>query len=99
MHKQSSYATYQHGYNGRAIQTNLPGNGLLVGRVGNTELCNNACDVESFLYGIGTSNLVESYSRPVAQLKRLQSLNVIDKTPIIVPEPLVIEPRQRPFPI
>ena len=54
---------YEHSSCGRATQTNLPGNGILTGRMSNNELSNNACDIESYLRGIGSTNLVEQYSR------------------------------------
>jgi hypothetical protein len=95
LNKESSYLTYEH--SGKALQTYLPGNGLLAGKVAHTELSKNYTDIESFLYGIGSTNLVTPSRPPVAEIKGLKSLNIIDKTPVIIPEPLYIQSNQRPF--
>lgn len=95
--KQSSYLTYENGPSGKATQTYLPGNGLLSGRVAHTELSKNYTDIESFLYGINSTNLVTPSTPPVAEIKGLKSLNIMDKTPVIIPEPLYIQSNQRPF--
>lgn len=97
--KQADYLTYIHSQSGRAAQTHFPGNGLLSGRYAPTELSYNPSDIESFLYGIGSTNLVTPLEQPIAQIKQLQTLNIMDKTPLILPNPLVIEPHQRPRPL
>ena len=75
----------------------LPGDGLLAGKVGYNDLASNGMDVESFLWGIGSTNLVEPKSEFRPKIKPLKSLNVICRIPTIVPEPLVLEPNQRPL--
>jgi hypothetical protein len=93
--KQSEYLTYVQ--SGKPDETMFPGNGLLTGRIGPTELSRNTWDIESFLFGIGSTNLVEPKEPPVAEIKYLKSLNIMDKLPVIVPNPLVVEPNQRPL--
>jgi len=95
MVKQSEYATYTHGSQGMAIQTNFAGDGLIHGRIASSQLSHNSCDIESFLFGIGSVNLVNPKHDPVPQITHLPSLSIIDKTPILLPKPLVVEPRQR----
>jgi hypothetical protein len=97
--KQTEYKTYIHSQYGKPQQTHFPGNGLLQGRVAPTELSHNPCDLESFLYGIGTTNLVNPQAKPVAQIYEIESLNVMKKLPVILPEPLVIDGHQRPRPM
>lgn len=99
LNKQSEYKTYIHSSSGKPTQTQFPGNGLLVGRVAPTELSVNSCDIESFLYGIGTTNLVKPNKPPVAEIRELKSLNVINKLPVMLPMPLVVEGHQRPLPM
>ena len=94
--RQSDYLSYLP-FN-QPTQTHFPGNGLITGRFGPTELCNNSCDVESFLYGIGSTNLVTPKENPIAEIKKLDSLNIIDTLPVILPSPLIIEGNQRPRP-
>jgi hypothetical protein len=97
--KQSLYQTYIHGPAGECEQTYFPGDGLVGCRFASTLLSNNACDIESYLYGIGSTNLVNPQSRIDPSLKELQSLNMIDKTPLVFPDPLVVEAKQRPRPL
>jgi len=93
------YSTYTHSAYGNQNKTFFPGNGLLPGRVAPTNLAFNACDIESYLYGIGSSNLVNPSPPVRPDLKPLDSLSVMKKTPLIIPEPLVIAGGQRPYPL
>jgi hypothetical protein len=84
-------------YTGKAANnhTFLPGNGLLSGRMGHSQLSYNGCDIESQLFGIGSTNL-ETYTIPAApSLKQMRSLSIIDKTAIFLPEPLNISTTER----
>ena len=90
-----AYKTYtNYGVN---PQTYLSGDGLLPAKQAREKLCNNYTDVESELFGIGTTNLVTPKPLVTPELKGLQSLSIIDRTPLIIPEPLVIHDGQRPF--
>ena len=80
-----------------AAQTYFAGDGLLGGKTPRQALCENYCDVESALFGIGSTNLVNPKAPVKPDLNPVQSLNVIDRLPVFVPEPLVIETSQRPF--
>ena len=75
--KQSDYILFENSV--RAYNTHLPGDGLLIGKVAPKELSRNSCDIESFLYGIGTGNLVESQNPPVGELYSIKSLNIISR--------------------
>uniref|UniRef100_A0A6C0DRM9 Uncharacterized protein n=1 Tax=viral metagenome TaxID=1070528 RepID=A0A6C0DRM9_9ZZZZ len=77
--------------------TFFSGDGLLAGRVASENLSRNACDIESYLRGIGSSNLVNPQPDVVADVYKLKSLAVIDRIPLIVPEPLVVAKDQRPL--
>jgi hypothetical protein len=76
-------------------ETYFAGDGLLPGRFGNQQLSNNAVEIETFLYGIGSCNLVTPLPPIVPDIKQLKSLNMIDRIPVILPDPLVLEPGQR----
>jgi len=84
-------------YRGAPPQTHLPGNGLLAGNVSKTQLSNNSCDIESMLRGIGSSNLVGPQFQVQPEITYLQSLNISDKIPLLIPAPLVIHSNQRPL--
>ncbi len=90
-----NYSTYDSF--GKPTETHYAGNGLLPGRIAYTNLAFNACDIESQLFGIGSTNLVNPKSAVKPDLKPIQSLNMIDKLPIFIPEPLVVEKNQRPY--
>jgi hypothetical protein len=91
------YRNYEHAGNGRPIKSMFSGDGLLMGRMVPTELSTNSTDIESFLYGVGSTNLVNPLPPVYASLKPLNSLSIIDRVPFIMPDNLAIEPNQRPL--
>ncbi len=93
------YRTYLHSAAGEAHTNHLPGNGLLPASNARTHLCGNYCDVESQLRGIGSTNLVNPQTPVTPQLQSISSLSVMDKLPVLIPEPLVVEKNQRPYPL
>lgn len=90
---------YKNSACGEAYDTKLPGTGLLPAQIPWNKLSYNAPDIESFLFGINSTNLVNPAPCLTPELKKLQSANVFDKGPIYIPEPLVVEKNQRPFPV
>lgn len=93
------YTLYKYSQYGQAYNTKLAGNGLNPGQMPWNTLSYNAPDVESFLRGINSTNLVNPAPVFVPELKCLKSANVFEKGPTFIPEPLVIEKNQRPYPI
>jgi len=91
----ASYSEYK-SY-GQPTQTNFPGNGLLTGRIASENLSANSCDIESELFGIGSTNLETPRAPYGGELKSIQSLNIIKKSPLMIPEQLVVEKNQRPY--
>jgi len=71
------------------------GDGLLMGRMANHTLSSNSCDIESQLFGIGANNLVKPKEKVNPDIIRLQSLSIIDRPTVLIPEPLFVEPNQR----
>ena len=59
-------------------------------------LSKNASDIESALFGIGSSNLVKAKEPVVAQLNCLPGKKFFNRPEAFVPEPLVVEKFQRP---
>jgi hypothetical protein len=91
--------TYIHGPNGIPIKTYFPGNGLLAGKSPLTELSydqGTSRDIESFLYGINSTNLVNPRENITFQLKKIPTLDLYETPKTIMPEPLVVENNQRP---
>ena len=93
------YTIYKNSGYGEAYNTQLPGNGLNPAQIPWNKLSYNAVDIESFLFGVNSTNLVEP--KPpclVPELTNLSSANIYESEPTYIPEPLVIEKNQRPFP-
>ena len=95
--RQFDFNIYQHSAYGQATQVNLPGDGLLPARMTNLELANNPEDIESFLFGIGSTNLVDPKPKFVASLKERASLAVYKKPDVILPRPLTVHNNQREY--
>ena len=92
------YTTYKHSAYGEAVDTKWAGNGLNPGQLPWNTMSNNAPDIESFLWGINSTNLVKPQPCLTPELKTLQSANLYENEPILMPKPLVVEKKQRPFP-
>ena len=94
-----NYTLYPNSQYGAAYNTRLPGNGLLPAQVPWNKLSYNAPDTESFLFGINSTNLVSPAPCFHPEIAQLKSVNIYEKEPTFIPEPLVVEKNQRPFPI
>jgi hypothetical protein len=95
----SGYTLYPNSQYGAAYNTRLAGNGLLPAQIPWNKLSYNAADTESFLFGINSTNLVNPAPCFVPEITKLDSVNIYDKAPTLMPEPLVMEKNQRPFPV
>jgi len=93
-----AFQQYINSSSGQAYTNNLPGIGLLAGQVYSGNLSRNNIDVESFLRGTSTVNLIqpELSTNVKPNLIDLDTLNIHEKLPVIIPKNLVIEPNQRP---
>lgn len=78
--------------------THFCGNGLIGQKCPSSQLSNNSIDVESFLFGINSTNLEGPSFEARPELKTLKSLSIQDRVPFIMPEPLYVASNQRPFP-
>lgn len=93
------YTLYPNSQYGAAYNTRLPGNGLNPAQIPWNKLSYNSPDIESFLFGINSTNLVNPAAPVVPELAKLNSANIFEREPVFIPEPLVIEKNQRPYPI
>ena len=72
--KQSAnYTLYPNSQYGAAYNTRLPGNGLLPAQIPWNKMSYNAPDIESFLLGINSTNLVNPAPCFVPELAKLNS--------------------------
>jgi hypothetical protein len=93
------YSLYQHSASGPSYKSAIPEIGYTPSKMSRDEFSSNAIDIESELRGIGTTNLVNSYSKVIPDYKTLHFKPFFRHIPLIMPKPLVIENNQRPFPI
>ena len=97
INRQFDAITYTYSANGRPHLNYLAGNGLLSGGMHSRQLSDNYCDIDSYLKGIGSTNLVKPLAPVIPQLLTLQSLNIIETPKLQIPEPLFVEHGQRPL--
>jgi hypothetical protein len=89
------YMVTNHAYE---ITPMIPGNGLLGQVCPPNQLSKNDTDIESLLFGIHSTDL-EGYSfQTEPEFKPLKSLNIQERTPLILPKQLHVQENQRPFP-
>jgi hypothetical protein len=81
-------------------KTVLPDLGINPGNMSNSyyhnTFSNNTCDIESNLFGINSSNLVDKKPEFQPQLKELPFKAFFELPERFVPEPLVVHHNQRP---
>ena len=94
-----TWQLYTNGANGLAYDTRLAGTGLVQGQMPWSTLSHNPVDIETFLFGIGSTNLVNPVNPLTPELKCLNSANLFKKQDIIMPIPLAASKTQRPFPL
>jgi hypothetical protein len=93
------YTSYSHSQYGSAYRPAIPCVGITPGHMPRDTLSNNPVEIESALFGINSANLVTPQPAIVPQLKKIPEQAFFDRLPVILPEPLVIEDDQRPFPV
>ena len=94
----ASYKLYPNSSYGAAYTTQLAGNGLNPGQIPGNQLSHNTADIESFLFGINSTNLVNASlsHNPTPELVKLSSIHIFDKPNTTMPVPLYLDKNQRP---
>lgn len=77
----------------------FPCTGVNVGYMPAQNLSYNPVAIETALYGIGSTNLVNPKPPTYPYLKSLPNLAFFSRNGVFMPEPLVVKKNQRPFPI
>ena len=99
-YKQSlDYNEYQYSQVGRAYKNALPCMGITPSHMPREAFSQNSIEIESALFGINSTNLVNPQKPVVPQLKQLPGLSYFERLQTFMPEPLVVEKYQRPFPV
>ena len=81
----------------RAHKTSLPDAGIYVSHIPNYMLSKNAVDVESQLYGIGATNLVEEKAKVEPEYIQQSTTSFFERLPQVLPQPMVCTKDQRPI--
>jgi hypothetical protein len=71
---------------------NMP---MMTNGYNNKILSNNASDIESSLFGIGSTNLVKPKAPVTPEINKMPSLSFFNRLQVFLPEPLVVENCQR----
>lgn len=79
-----------------AYDNAIPCAGINLGQVPNTVLSYNPTDIESRLYGINSTNLVNPQGNFTPRLKSQKSVAFFERPKVFLPEPLAIENNRRP---
>jgi len=95
--KTFSYQIYEYSAFGKCENNFLPGLGLGASYMPNVELSKNATDIDSYLKGIGSTNLVSPLAPITPELCKYKSLNLFEKDPVYVPSSVAVEANQRPY--
>jgi hypothetical protein len=93
------YNNYTHSAQGLAYTPTIPEIGITPGHMPRGTLSNNPIEIESMLFGIGSTNLVKPQKPIKPDLKQIPSSKFFDRLIVHMPKPLVMEKDQRPYPI
>ena len=95
LNKRYNESMYSYSSQGKPFTRYFAGDGLLAGNMKGRDLAKNDCDIESYLFGIGSTNLVNPLPIIQPKINTIQSLNIYQKSPTI-PSPIIqMEPNQR----
>ena len=93
------YTQYKNSQLGMAYKNAMPCIGITPSHMPREAFSTNSIEIESALFGINSTNLVNSQVPVVPNLNNLPSVAYFDTVPTYMPEPLVVEKFQRPYPI
>jgi hypothetical protein len=91
------YTEYRNGASGAAYSPAIPCMGIIPSHMPREAFSRNSVDIESALFGINSTNLVETQKPVVPQITRLPEVSFFGRMQLIMPDPLVVEKFQRPF--
>jgi hypothetical protein len=94
-----NYTGYLYAAQGCAYKPSIPTIGIMPNRMPRHTLSHNPIDIESALFGINSTNLVQPQKPIKPDLKRIPTSVFFDRLTVFMPKPLVIENDQRPYPI
>jgi hypothetical protein len=93
------YAQFKNSQTGVAYKNAIPCLGITPSHMPREVFSTNSIEIESSLFGINSTNLVNPQMPIKPKLNILPSISYFDRTITYIPEPLVVEKNQRPYPI
>ena len=94
-----NYELYQNSQSGAAYSPALPVLGFNPSHLSRNDLAYNPIEIESSLFGINSTNLVNPAPAVVPQLKTLRGTKFFDRLPLVMPNDFVVPDNQRAFPV
>jgi len=92
------HTSYKYSQTGQAYENAIPCVGIMPSHMPREAFSHNSIEIESSLFGINSTNLVNPQQPTQPKLKTLPEKAFFDRLPMYMPEPLVVEKNQRPFP-
>ncbi len=99
MKSHHDYGMYNNSQYGAAYNPAIPTLGITPSKMPASTFTSNSVDVESTLFGINSTNLVNPQPPATPFYNAIQYQSFFDTLPTIMPEPLYVEKSQRPFPV
>tara|TARA_Y100000389_G_scaffold35380_1_gene30061 strand:+ start:491 stop:859 length:369 start_codon:yes stop_codon:yes gene_type:complete len=99
--KNFSYTTYQHSQYGKPDNFldvyKLPNSTQATRSVGLENLSHNPIDIDSYLKGISATNLEKPTPKRAAHLKEYSSIDFYNRVPLLLPDEVKTDQKQRPL--
>ena len=94
-----TYVAFENGCAGKAFEPALAFEsvGILPTKMSREHFSSNSVDIESALFGINSTNLVEPQATVVPHMKSLPEVKFFERMAMFMQEPLVVEKSARPF--
>lgn len=94
-----NWVSYPHSSYGESYSNAIPCMGITPSHMPRTAFSSNSIEIESSLWGINSTNLVEKQPDVIPELRTIPMESFFDTIPMIMPKTLIVSKTQRPFPI
>jgi hypothetical protein len=74
-------------YSRQPTTTLFAGDGLIMPRIARDQLAAHSCDIETYLFGIGSTNLIQQKPEFIPEITKVKSLNIYERPSVIMPQP------------
>jgi hypothetical protein len=95
----NDYRLYTNSSNGSPYEAAIPTLGYIPSHMNASVFSNNPIEIESALFGINANNLVFPQKPIVPSLNTITFKSYFNTLSLEMPKPLLLQPKQRPFPV